>query len=92
MAFFYGSGRAIPGFDEPQPFKDSLRHAAYNFQSAIGFLIVAVATLLPWILLIALGLLLFRRLGPRWNWADGGYVVDEPEAVASKPRKGRGPA
>jgi len=47
MAFYYGSGKTIPGFDEPQPLKDAFTRAAYNFLSVIGFLVIAVATLLP---------------------------------------------
>ena len=49
MAFYYGSGKAIPGFDEPAPLKEAFARAGYNFLAAIGFLIVAVATLLPWL-------------------------------------------
>ena len=51
MVFNYGSGKTIPGFDEPQPLTYAFDRAGYNFLSAIGFLIVAVATLLPWVLL-----------------------------------------
>ena len=63
MAFYYGSGRIVPGFEEPTPLKDSLDRAGYNFKAAVGFLIVAAATLLPWLLLIGLGWLVARRFG-----------------------------
>lgn len=63
MSFYYGSGEAIPGFDDDQPIAQAFARAAYNFRSALGFLIVAVGTLLPWALLIALGFWLLRRFG-----------------------------
>jgi hypothetical protein len=44
MAFYYGSGKAIPGFDEATPLKDAFTRAGFNFLSAIGFLIIAVAS------------------------------------------------
>ncbi|NUT01484.1 MAG: DUF4349 domain-containing protein [Sphingomonas sp.] len=87
MAFYYGSGKTIPGFDEPAPIKDAFARAAYNFMSAIGFLIIAVATLLPWILLIALGVWLYRRYQPRWSFSDS-YRTDAAEnaSPAKAPR------
>lgn len=91
MAFYYGSGKAIPGFDEPAPLKEAVARAGYNFLAAIGFLIVAVATLLPWALLIALAIWAYRRFGARRPLV-GGYR-EAPEAAASpsprsRPRKG----
>jgi hypothetical protein len=67
MVFHYGSGKAIPGFDEPQPLKYAFDRAGYNLLSAIGFLIIAVATLVPWILLLALVVWGYRRLPERWR-------------------------
>jgi hypothetical protein len=61
MAFFYGSGRTVPGFDEERPVGRALERARDNFLGAVGFLIVAAATLLPWALLLALLLWLGRR-------------------------------
>lgn len=84
MAFFYGSGRSIPGFDEPQPLKDAFTRAGYNFLSAIGFLVIAVATLLPWLVLIALGVWAWRRFRPQWAVSDRGYR--EPAPTPPKPR------
>lgn len=63
MAFFYGSGETVPGFEDERPIAQALDRAGDNFLAAIGFLIVAGATLLPWALLIALALWLWRRLG-----------------------------
>jgi hypothetical protein len=71
MAFYYGSGRAIPGFDEATPLKDAVDRAGYNFLTAIGLLIVALATLLPWLLLAALGVWLYRRFRGRFGGASG---------------------
>ena len=67
MVFYYGSGKAIPGFDEPEPLQFAFDRAGYNFLSAIGFLIIAVATLLPWVLLAALAIWGYRRLPNRWR-------------------------
>ena len=93
MAFYYGSGKTIPGFDEPQPLKDAFARAAYNFLSVIGFLVIAVATLLPWLVLGALGIWAYRRYRPRWSFQDGGYRTGEPgpstettAAAKSRPR------
>jgi len=62
MAFYYGSGRTVPGFDDERPIARALERAGANFQGAIGFLIVAGATLLPWVLLAGLLVWLWRRL------------------------------
>jgi hypothetical protein len=62
MAFFYGSGQTVPGFEDDKPIARALDRAGRNFQEALGFLIVAGATLLPWALLVALGYWLWRRL------------------------------
>jgi hypothetical protein len=63
MAFFYGSGETVAGFEDERPIANALERAGDNFLAAIGFLIVAGATLLPWALLIALAFWLWRRLG-----------------------------
>ena len=73
MVFHYGSGKAIPGFDEPQPLSQAFDRAGYNFLSAIGFLIIAVATLLPWVLLGALAVWAWRQGRRRWGWGAPGY-------------------
>lgn len=85
MAFYYGSGNAIPGFDEPSPLRDALGRAMYNFLSAIGFLIIAIATLLPWFLLAALVYWAYRRTRGRWAWLMAGYR--ESGAERSTPGK-----
>ena len=80
MAFHYGSGRTIPGFDEPEPLKDAFDRAGYNFLAALGFLLIALATLLPWLLVAALGYWAYRRLRPRWSLGEGGYREEPGDA------------
>lgn len=63
VAFYYGSGQTVPGFEDERPIEQALSDAGHNFQEAVGFLIVAAATLLPWALLIALLVWLWRRFG-----------------------------
>ena len=93
MAFYYGSGKAIPGFDEPEPLRDAFARAVYNFLSAIGFLIVAIATLLPWLLLAALLYWAYRRTRHRWPAFGAGYRDgDQPRdggQEAPPPRRAR---
>jgi hypothetical protein len=86
MAFYYGSGKAIPGFDEATPLKDAIDRAGYNFLMAVGFLIVVLASLLPWLLLAALGFWAYRRTKGRWAWLGGGYRSDQPAAAPDAPR------
>jgi hypothetical protein len=89
MAFYYGSGNAIPGFDEPAPLKEAVARAGYNFLAALGFLIVAVATLVPWLALFALGYWAYRRLRQRWPSTADGYRDDPEVEDAPKPRRAR---
>ena len=85
MAFYYGSGESIPGFDEPTPLKDAFKRAGYNFLSVIGFLVVAIATLLPWLLVIALLVWAYRRYRPRWSFGESGYREPEAETANATP-------
>ena len=89
MAFHYGSGKAIPGFDEATPLRDSISRAGYNFLSVLGFLIEAIAAMLPWLALLALGVWLYRRAKARWGWDRVGYprrFGEEPPAPADEVR------
>lgn len=70
MAFHYGSGKAIPGFDEATPLRDALDRAGYTLLSTVGFLIMAIAFLVPWLLVAGLGYLGYRWLRRRWHWGD----------------------
>lgn len=85
MAFYYGSGKSIPGFDEPTPLKDAFQRAGYNFLSVIGFLVIAIATLLPWLLLIAVLVWAYRRYRPRWSFGESGYRAPEAETANASP-------
>jgi hypothetical protein len=87
MVFYYGSGKAIPGFEDATPLKDAFARAGHNFLEALGFLIVAIATLLPWALLIALLVWLYRRLPARWRFPSGYRQHEEypPEAGRAAP-------
>ena len=67
IAFYYGSGETVPGFDDQRPIMTALEAAGDNFLRVIGFLIVALGTLLPFALLLSLGIWLWRRLrAGRW--------------------------
>jgi hypothetical protein len=94
MAFYYGSGAAIPGFDEATPLKDALTRAGFNFLNAIGFLIIAVGTLLPWLLIGALVYWAYRRARVHWPKEESGYrrAEDEPAEVTPRRRARRDPA
>lgn len=82
MSFYYGSGEAIPGFDDDHPIAQAFERAAYNFRAALGFLIVAIGTLLPWALLIGLGYWLLRRFGLfRWSESRSYAAADTEDAA-----------
>ena len=87
MAFYYGSGRAIPGFDEPTPLSDAFTRAGYIILGTVGFLIVAVAALLPWLLLGALIYWLYRRNRHRWPTTAPRYREGATEPTEPAPRR-----
>jgi hypothetical protein len=92
MAFYYGSGKAIPGFDEATPLTDAFTRAGYILLSTIGFLIVAIAALLPWLLLGAVLYWLYRRNRHRLptttpRYREGGMDPVEPAAPRRKSRR-----
>lgn len=87
MAFFYGSGRAVPGFDEPEPLKDAFSRAAYNFVAAIGLLIIAIASIVPWLLIAAMVYWAYRRLSRRFGWNEPGYSREEAQAAPARSRR-----
>jgi hypothetical protein len=84
MAFHYGSGKAIPGFDEPAPLRHAVEQGWYNFVGALGFLIIALATLLPWLLLAALAVWAYRRLPARWRVARSNRDAAEVDVPADR--------
>jgi hypothetical protein len=92
MAFYYGSGKAIPGFDEARPLSDAFNRAGINFLATLGFFIIAIASLLPWLLVALFLYWLYRRA--RKNWPDFSPVErnngsQPPEVDESRPRRGR---
>lgn len=68
MVFNYGSGSVVPGFDVRSPMKDALQTAADNFQTAFGFVLILLATLLPWLLVAGVLWLAYRALARRLGW------------------------
>ncbi len=81
MSFYYGSGEAIPGFEDGPSLKDSFREAGALLVGSMGALIVARATILPWVVLLWLGWLLLRRLGLfRWTGAKSYRTAAASEA------------
>ena len=87
MAFYYGSGKAIPGFDEPAPLSDAFTRAGYILLGTIGFLILAAAALLPWLLLGALLYWIYRANRHRWPIAAPRYREGGADPVEPAPRR-----
>ena len=73
MVFNYGSGSVVPGFDVRSPMRDALQTSGDNFISGFAAILVILLTLLPWLLVLALGVWLFRRGRRRWGWFPSGY-------------------
>lgn len=66
VTYEYGSGELARGFDERPPLAQAAQRGFDNFIDGLGWILILVVTLLPW-LLLALGLVwLWRRfVGPR---------------------------
>lgn len=73
MAFHYGSGSTIPGFDGSSPLKESWRAAVGSFMTMLGVVLMAVGVSLPWLLLVALLVALWRSPAMRSlrSWLSG---------------------
>lgn len=67
MAFTYGSGELVPGFDARTPLRDAFATAGSTLIGTVALLIVIVSALLPWALLAALFGLAWRALKPRFG-------------------------
>lgn len=65
MAFHYGSGEIIPGFDTRSPIRAALAQSWENLIGGIAALLVILITLLPWAAVALLGWWIVRRLRPR---------------------------
>ena len=68
MAFHYGSGELIPGFDKRAPIRAALASAGENFVAGVSMLIVALITILPWAALAFGGWWLITLLRTRFAW------------------------
>ena len=68
MAFHYGSGELIPGFDTRGPIRAALARAGENFVSGVSTLIVLLITILPWAALAFAGWWLITLLRTRFAW------------------------
>jgi hypothetical protein len=77
MTFDYRSGRAVRGFDAGAPLTSSLDLLAASAQATLAFVLGAAAVLGPPALVLLIGLLLWRRLRPRFRRPK------PPEAAAS---------
>jgi len=67
MTFDYRSGRAIRGFDAGAPLSSSLDLLAASAQATLAFVLGAIAVLGPPLLVLLIGLLAWRRIGPRFR-------------------------
>lgn len=68
MAFHYGSGELIPGFDTRGPIRAALAEAGGNFIAGVSVLLVWLITLLPWAALALGGWWLIVLLRTRYSW------------------------
>jgi hypothetical protein len=75
MVFEYGSGDVAVGYDGRSKVSRAWHRAVENLIGGGIFILVALVTLLPWALLIALAIWLFRRLRP---WAQRVLTVTPP--------------
>lgn len=66
MAFHYGSGELVPGFDSRPSLRRAAERAADNFIDGVAILLIILVTLLPWLFLGLLGWLAFRFARRRW--------------------------
>jgi hypothetical protein len=66
MVFNYGSGEIVPGFDARPRLKQATEDALDNLVGGALWIAVALITLLPWAVLLALGFFIWRRFLRRW--------------------------
>lgn len=67
MVFDYRSGKAIRGFDAGAPFASALDLLSGSAQATLAFVLGALALLGPPALVLLLGLLVWRRIRPRFR-------------------------
>ena len=79
VAFHYGSGDLVPGFDARSPMRDAIEQAGNNLIGGLAFLLVVIVSLLPWMVIGWLGWLAVRRWLPRLTRRDQpASAVEEP--------------
>ena len=66
MAFDYGSGDFVPGYDTGPSFRRAAERAGDNFLQGVYVLFVILVTLLPWALIALVLWLGFRALRRRF--------------------------
>jgi hypothetical protein len=66
MTFRYGSGDLVPGFAERPTLRQALARSGDNVLTAATMLLIVLATLLPWLIALALIGLIFRALWRRF--------------------------
>jgi hypothetical protein len=62
VVFNYASGDLVPGFE--RPFHRAWREAGGNLVASLAWIVLALVTLIPWALLLLLGLWAWRRAKP----------------------------
>lgn len=65
VVYQYGSGDLAPGFDKGSPILRALENAWDNVIAGLATIIMILVTLLPWALVLLLGLWGWRRVSPR---------------------------
>jgi hypothetical protein len=84
MVFNYGSGSVVPGFDVRSPLRDALQRSADNFMGGFAAILVIFITLLPWLVLIGLGVWVYRLIRQRgWVGARQDSGPDEASAPSA---------
>jgi hypothetical protein len=73
MSFNYGSGSVVPGFDVRSPLREALERARDNFLGGFSAILVILISLVPWALLAAALIWIWRRLRHRLGWNALGY-------------------
>lgn len=73
MSFNYGSGSVVPGFDVRSPLREALERARDNFLGGFSTILVILISLVPWALLAAALVWMWRRLRHRLGWNALGY-------------------
>jgi hypothetical protein len=85
MVFNYGTGDLVPGFDGRPRLKQSLQQAVDNLVGGALWIAVALITLLPWLVLIALAIGAWRRWGRRLLRVGEREALGPPATITGSP-------